>query len=78
MSEINFKPIFDYIDDKIDGLKEEMATKKDIERVLDAVAAFGNQTKGNEDKSIVLEEKTGRIEKWVIQAAEKVEVPYNP
>lgn len=41
MSDINYKPIFDYIDETEKRIKEEMATKADIEKVLSAVASIG-------------------------------------
>lgn len=78
----NFQPIFDYIDshveEKISELRAEMATKADIQRILDAIDAFTKQTKDTNDKVTLLENKTERIEHWVIKAADKTGVPYNP
>ena len=78
MSETNFQPIFDYIDDKITGLEEKMATKLDIQKVLDAVGSFAKSAKDKNEKLALLENKTERIEHWVMEAAEKTKVPYKP
>ena len=78
MNETNFQPIFDYIDETKKEIMEVVATKADIQNVLDAVGAIATQSKKNEDKVILLENKTERVEHWVMQAAEKIEVPYKP
>jgi hypothetical protein len=82
MSDINFQPMFDYIDEHVDGqikqLRTEMATKADIERILQAIDAFTKQSKDNNTETVVLKAKTERIEHWVIKAAEKTDIPYNP
>ena len=82
MSEINFKPIFDYIDQKseetVQELKAEMATKADIDKVLTAIDGLAKRSKENDDGILVLEKKTERLEHWTIRAAEKIKVPYKP
>jgi len=82
MSEINYQPIFDYIDEHVDGqikqLRTEIATKADIERILQAIDAFTKESKDNSTETVVLKAKTERMEHWVIKAAEKTDIPYNP
>ncbi len=82
MSETNFQPIFDYIDESEkrikSEIKSEMATKADIERVLKAVGAISKTSSEHEDKLLEAQNKTEQLEHWVIQAAERTEVPYRP
>lgn len=40
--------------------------------------AIAVSLKDNEDKITVQEGKTERMEHWVVEAAKKIEVPYNP
>jgi hypothetical protein len=81
MENTNFKPIFDYIDQKVDNLeiklKTELASKQDIQRILNAIDSFAGQSKLREQEQIVLKAKTERIEHWVNDASKKVNVPYS-
>ena len=80
MQSTDFKPIFDYIDEKIEKLEEKLeiklASKQDIQTILNAIDAFAGQSKTREREQIVLKAKTERIEHWVIDASKKVNVPY--
>lgn len=82
MSEINYQPIFDYIDEAKKELREEMndkmATKADIERVLAAIAAFGEQTQNNTEQVATAHYRIDDVEKWVTKVAEKTNIPYQP
>jgi hypothetical protein len=82
MGDTNFQPIFDYIDEKITyletGLRSDIATKDDIQKILSAIDAFVTQSKDNSDSILVLEHKTEKLEHWTIAAAEKMDVPYKP
>ena len=78
MENNNFKPIFDYIDEQTTLLRTELASKADIQKVLNAVSSIAKNSKDNEEKTNVLETKAERIEKWVMKAAEKTEIPYKP
>ena len=78
MSDTNFQPIFDYVDEKIDGLRAEMATKADIQTVLNAIDAFAKDSNNVKQEVVIAQAKTQQIEHWVIKASKKVEVPYNP
>lgn len=81
MENTNFKPIFDYIDQKVDNLeiklKTELASKQDIQRILNAIDSFAGQSKLREQEQIVLKAKTERIEHWVTDASKKFNVPYS-
>jgi predicted RNase H-like nuclease (RuvC/YqgF family) len=82
MENINFQPVFDYIDDKVDELKseltEELASKKDIQGLQTSIDNLAKQTLDNSKKVTLLDFKANRLEGWVMQAAEKTEIPYNP
>lgn len=49
---IDFKPVFDYIDNATGHLKDDMdlkfATKTDVERILNAIDKFTKTTKNTE------------------------------
>ncbi len=80
MQDINFKPIFDYIDGKVDELKAdlkvELATKKDIEGLENHIDLLAKQTKEAGEKATVADAKSNKVEHWVLQAAEKINLPY--
>lgn len=82
MTAANFQPIFDYIDktaaDLEAKLRVDMATKTDIQKVLDAIDAFAKASKDNKQESLVLKAKAEKIEHWVMKAAETIDVPYRP
>jgi hypothetical protein len=84
MSDTNFQPIFDYIDESEKRIKEELTSEitsqisLKIQRVQDTLDAFAKDHKDNNHKAKIIEAKAERIEHWVMKAAEKVEVPYKP
>ena len=82
MSDTNFQPIFDYIDKSKEDLKVELleviATKEQIKNLQDSVDAFARESKNHKQEDVIHKAQTSRIEKWVITAAEKIEVPYEP
>lgn len=78
MSKINFKPIFDYIDQNNKELEKRLATKADIARLENTVNSFAKKEKDRGQEEKIVKAKTEQIEHWVIQAAEKVKVPYKP
>ena len=82
MSDTNFQPIFDYIDQSMEDLKIDLdakfASKADIERILKAIDAFAKRDKNNETEILVAGNRIHSLEKWTIEAAPKIGVPYNP
>ena len=84
MENINFKPIFDYIDEAKKEIIEEitenvtrdMATKKSVDTLQRSVDAFAGESKKKGQEEIVLKAKTERIEHWVIDASKKIDLPY--
>ena len=77
MVEINYKPIFDYIDQTKKELKEELASKADLKRLQDTVDGIAKNFKNNDEKVIIVEAKSERIEHWVIDASKKINLPYH-
>lgn len=85
MSNTNFQPIFDYIDEsvanKLDSLRDELhglATKKDIQKLQNTLDGFAKSTKEVDEKVKVLESKSEGMEHWIIKAAVETKVPYKP
>jgi hypothetical protein len=78
MDNINFQPIFDYIDNTKKEILEQVASKQDIKDLQTSIDGLAKQTKDNSDKVVLLDAKAGRLEGWVLQAAETTEIPYNP
>lgn len=84
MDNINFKPIFDYIDQSTESLRQELkeglgglATKEDVKGLQTAISNLASQTLDNSNKVTLLDGKANRLEAWVIPAAKKIELPYN-
>ena len=78
MPNSNFQPIFDYIDQSIEGLKAQVASKSDIDRVITAIDGLAKQSKDHDDKIIILENKSEHFEHWAVKAGEKIDLPYKP
>jgi hypothetical protein len=82
MQNTTFQPIFDYIDESLKKQKEEILeeipSKTDFQKLQTSVNNFASRFNKIETGSKVEAAKAERIEHWVIQAAEKVEVPYKP
>jgi hypothetical protein len=75
---INFQPIFDYIDKTKADIFAEVASKNEINNIKNMLDAFAKSAGDNGNKMRLQENKTERIEHWVIKAAEKTKVPYKP
>lgn len=80
MPDTNFQPIFDYLGTRLqqqtDELRSEMATKKDIDKILTALDNLAKITKDHGDGILVIGNRLDRIEHWISKAAVKIEVPY--
>jgi len=82
MENINFQPLFDYIDKAIDKVKEDLieklASKEDLRRLQRTIDSFAKNYKHYGENLKVVENKAQRVETWVISASGKIQVPYNP
>ena len=80
MENINFQPVFDYIDNKVSELKTDLAStvasKEDIKNLQKHIDGLAKQTKEAGEKATVADAKANKVEKWVITAAEKINLPY--
>lgn len=76
MSEINFKPVFDYIDERVKEVRHDMATKADIERVLNAIDKFAKRDGVNEGEIKAVGNRVDKVDAWITEAASKVGVVY--
>lgn len=78
MDNLNFQPIFDYIDQQSEELLAKVALKKDIEKLQTSVDSLSHRFDKFDKNAVVETAKVEKIEHWVIQAAEKTNVPYEP
>lgn len=76
MSDTNFQPIFDYIDQAISPLKDDIATiKVDLADVKTSVANLSAQVKKYHEEMLVSGHRIDRLEEWATQVGNKVGVP---
>jgi len=77
MSDTNFQPIFDYIDESNKKQKEEILNeiKIDITDVKTAVANLSSQVKKYHEEMLVSGHRIDRLEEWAKTVGEKVGVP---
>jgi hypothetical protein len=80
MENINFQPVFDYIDQKVDelktDLKNELASKSDVNNIQISLDGYAKQSKDYYQEVTVLIAKVNRMEQWIQRVAEKVGVEY--
>jgi hypothetical protein len=78
--EVNFQPVFDYIDEKLgeqsELLRSELALKEDVRRIQETLDSFATGYKNYGDNLKVVENKACRLETWALKVAEKTETPY--
>ena len=86
--ETNYKELIEYLDQKfiklsgeiaelrneVNGVKEEMATKVEVNKLLDAVDAYMKQGEDYRQEMLMLSNKINRHEKWILQLAEKLQM----
>lgn len=77
MSDINFQPIFDYIDETNRGLEQRLIDKieSELRDVKTAVANLSSQVKNYHEEMMVANHRLERLEKWAEQVGQKVGVP---
>lgn len=78
MSDKNFQPIFDYIDQAKKEILDEVPSKADFQSLQTSVDSLAKRFDNVEVGLKVTEAKTEKIEHWVVEAAEKAKVPYKP
>ena len=76
MSEINFQPVFDYIDQSISPLKEDiLSLKNDMGDVKTSLANLSAQVKKYHEEMLVSGHRVDRLEEWAQRVGQKVGVP---
>lgn len=77
MAPINFQPIFDYIDQSINPLKEEIAELRDDVRLIKStVAQILTDMKDYETDMLAGNYRTKRLENWAEPAGKKIDLPF--
>ncbi len=71
MDNINFQPIFDYIDNKIRELKEELPSKTDFQNLQNAVVDLAHRFDKVDQKSTVNDYRLNRVENWGLKLLKK-------
>lgn len=81
MDQINFQPIFSYIDEANkqlkEDLKEEIMTevRAELKDVKTAVANLSHQVQKYHEEMLVSGHRLDRLEDWAVQVGQKVGVP---
>lgn len=60
------------IKEEVTDIKERMATKVEVNKLLDAVDAYMKQGEDYRQEMLMLARKIDRHEKWILQIAEKL------
>jgi hypothetical protein len=76
MTDINFQPVFDYIDQKVVELKEDLASKEGVRNLQVSLDAYAKQSKDYYQEVTVLIAKVNRMEEWIRHASVKLELEY--
>ena len=63
---------FSKIETKLDKLEENKADRSDVNNLLNAIDAYAKKADTYFQEMVVLAHKVDRLEKWILQVAEKV------
>ena len=81
MADINFQPIFDYIDDSNKGLKEDLKEglmtemRTELKDIKTSIANLSAQVKKYHEEMLVSGHRIDRLEEWAKTAGEKIGLP---
>lgn len=81
MSDTNFQPIFDYIDQSNQRQKEELQefvvsqVSAELSDIKTAIANLSGQVKKYHEEMLVSGHRLDRLEDWAVQVGQKVGVP---
>ncbi len=76
MQDVNFQPVFDYIDQTKQELFDKLASKEDLNMLKNSVDAYAKQSKDMYQEVTVLVAKVSRMENWIKQASTKLGIEY--
>ena len=77
MSDVNFQPVFDYIDQAKNEIKEDILTevKAELGDVKTSIANLSSQVQKYHEEMLVSGHRIDRLEDWAKVVGEKVGVP---
>ena len=74
---VNFKPLFDYLDEQFGEVKFNIAdVKQSIQPLQTSVVSFAKGTKDNADEIKVVNSRITTQENWIKQAGTKIGLEY--
>ncbi len=65
-------------DARLGAIEEKMATKDNMNQILNSLDAIAKNTDKIGKEVTIINTRTERMENWIIKAAEKNRVPYDP
>lgn len=77
MTEINFQPVFDYIDQNNVVLKEDilLEVREEIRPLKTAIANLAGDVKTIKEEMVISNHRTKRLEEWAGPVGKKVGLP---
>jgi hypothetical protein len=77
--DINFKPLFDYLDEQFGEVKSDIADVKHGVHILQtSVGSFAKTYKDNGDEIKVVNHRVNNQENWIKRAGSKIGLEYKP
>lgn len=75
MSQDEFTKLFQYMQkmqSKLENVAENMATKKDIQKIIDKFDSIEKQLEISEDERLVMGHQLERLDRWTHELAKKI------
>lgn len=78
MQNINFQPVFDYIDHSKEELKEEILTEFNgkLSNINTSIANLATEVRDLKEEVSISNHRLDRAENWIDTAAKKIRVPF--
>jgi hypothetical protein len=77
--DINFKPLFDYLDEQFADVNGRLDNLQTGQRILQtSVDSFAKSYKDNTEEIQVINHRVGNQEAWIKQDAPKIGLEYKP
>lgn len=77
MTEINFQPVFDYLDEKLESHKEEIMTavRAELYDIKTNLANLAGEVKDFREEMKISNFRTTRLEEWAVPVGNKLNLP---
>ena len=76
MNDVNFKPLFEYLDERFGEVKADIAAVDEkIERTLTNLDGLAKMVKTFQDEHIIMRKRLEVLEAWAKKVSEKVGIP---